>query len=170
MELPFLEELVREEKIPIIPIAEEIPERKIKPSVVKIDKRTSSIKGANKKGKKSKKEKPQKKAESVSSKKSVKVINGTGMYGLPDETQSRDKLHFKTEERTFSKSIKFNDPSIIVLPPKNDLTLLRDTFRSQIKVNIVYVQVQNYFNNFKITHAYNIAESTPKKGKEIQKK
>lgn len=150
VELPFLEEFVRKE----IFVEKEV-KNKTKMSIMKIKDSVPFDKDINnKKGKKGKKEKPEKqntkKSSNPSLRRSLGVLRGTGMYAFPDETYSRDKNRFKTEERMFSKSLKFNNPSMIVVPPKNDLTLLRDTFRSRINVNIVYVQVQYFFTNFQI--------------------
>lgn len=52
---------------------------------------------------------------------------------------------FVSCRKAYSSNIEFPTPTIIIPAPQNDLTALRNTFRSAITVKIMYIVVRNRY-------------------------
>ncbi|KAI4466160.1 cuticle protein [Holotrichia oblita] len=89
-------------------------------------------------------------------------------YAAPDEYAQEIKAKikdtsFKTEKVSWSKVIQFPENAIIVEAPDNDFKAIRDTFRSIIKVKVVYLETG-------MEDHYKKAGKGGKKGKDKKRK
>ncbi|KAF2894051.1 hypothetical protein ILUMI_12121 [Ignelater luminosus] len=95
---------------------------------------------------------PSKKVETKKSKtdqkpKDSKKGKDISIYDAEDEYKTEVKLNlkdtsFKTERMPWDKIITFPEEAIVVESPENNLTMIRDTFRSTVNVKIVYLKIQ----------------------------
>lgn len=123
------------------------------------EEQTQTVKEKNKKEdentKKNSLNKKPKEVKKTKSKKSENSKKSTSPYILPDEynpkLEAKNKA-IKTERKPWNKIIEFSP--VVIKFPKNDLTLLRDIFRSTINVAVVYLQVRYTKYNFFIIYKY----------------
>lgn len=110
-------------------------------------KKTKKQKGAKKKTSSSSKSKTTSSSKkSKSSKKSTKSKKEKSIYDADDEYKLERRLRikntaFKTARMSWSKIITYPSDALVVEPPENNLTAIRDTFRSQVNVKLVYLEV-----------------------------
>lgn len=72
----------------------------------------------------------------------VKAVDGSGVYALPNEVEmvENDYLTFRTEEKPWSRMMKFQEPTLSIDIPYEDFSLLRDTFKSRVGIKLIYAQ------------------------------
>ncbi|XP_031345392.1 uncharacterized protein LOC116172334 [Photinus pyralis] len=68
-------------------------------------------------------------------------------YERPDEYKREKELNtpeasFKTSRKEWAKIIQFPEESISAPCPEQELTLIRDTFRSKVNVKVIYLMVR----------------------------